>query len=103
MGRDPDFDELVKARWYEYLAEGYLKHTGNKMAATSSKSVMEETCVNTPVQLYLAYRRLARARLELKIYTKMLRRELAPALETRTLLHRFVHIIVITYTIFCRV
>lgn len=81
-GRDPDFDSLVLARWYEYLAEGYLKVTESKMAASGSKD--NETRVNEPVQLYLAYRRLARAKLEIRIYTRLLKSELGPSLQKRT-------------------
>lgn len=80
-GRDPDFDELILARWYEYLAEGYLKTTESKMAGSSS----DETRVNEPVQLYLAHRRVARAKLELRIYTRLLRNELGPLLQKRML------------------
>lgn len=84
-GRDPDFDELILARWYEYLAEGYLKTTESKMAGSSSNAT--ETRVNEPVQLYLAHRRVARAKLELRIYTRLLRRELGPLLRERKLLN----------------
>lgn len=87
-GRDPDFDALVQARWYEYLAEGYLKITESKMAASGSKN---ETRVNEPVQLYLAHRRLARAQLEITIYSRLLQKELGPSLQKRTLLN-FVYI-----------
>lgn len=80
-GRDPDFDALVQARWYEYLAEGYLKTMEIKMAASGSKA--NETRINEPVQLYLADRRLARAKLEIKIYTRLLKRELGPLLRER--------------------
>lgn len=80
-GRDPDFDELIQARWYEYLAEGYLKTTESKMAGSSS----DETRVNEPVQLYLAHRRVARAKLELRIYNRLLQRELGPSLRERML------------------
>lgn len=83
-GRDPDFDALVQARWYEYLAEGYLKSTGSKMSAMSAKA--EETRINTPVQLYLAYRRLERAQLETKIYDRLLKKELNPLLRQCMLL-----------------
>lgn len=71
-GRDPDFDALVEARWCEYLAEGYLRSTGSKLTAIGFGA--DETRVNTPVQLYLAHSRLARAQLEIKIYTKLLER-----------------------------
>lgn len=87
LGRDPDFDALVQARWYEYLAEGYLKATGSKAAASRSATVSETVLVNTPVQLYLAYRRLARAELETHIYTKLLKKELGPSLRERMLLY----------------
>lgn len=88
-GRDPDFDALVQARWHEYLAEGYLKTTGSKMSASGVK--LDETRVNTPVQLYLAYRRLARAQLETKIYDRLLQNELDPLLRQRMLSHLSVH------------
>lgn len=92
-GRDPDFDDLVQARWYEYLAEGYLKTTGSTaITARSTGSMTNDTRVNTPVQLYLAYRRLARAQLELKIYSRLLKRELGPGLRKRTLSGRSVHL-----------
>lgn len=91
LGRDPDFDALVQARWYEYLAEGYLKATGSKAAASSSTAVGGTVCVNTPVQLYLAYRRLARAELETHIYSKLLTKELGPALRRRMLSHLFAY------------
>lgn len=53
------------------------------MAAGSSKA--KETRINEPVQLYLAHRRLARAQLEIQIYTRLLQKELGPSLEKRTL------------------
>lgn len=83
-GRDPDFDKLVEARWYEYLAEGYLRSTGSKLTAAGG-SLPNVTHINTPVQLYLARRRLARAQLEIKIYTDLLRRGASAALEERML------------------
>lgn len=54
----------------------------SKMAASGSKD--NETRVNEPVQLYLAYRRLARAKLEIRIYTRLLKSELGPSLQKRT-------------------
>lgn len=83
-GRDPDFDKLVEARWYEYLAEGYLRSTGSKLTAVGGSS-SNVNRINTPVQLYLARRRLARAHLEIKIYTALLQRGASAALEERTL------------------
>lgn len=83
-GRDPEFDALLQARWYEYLAEGYLKVTESRMAASGSKN---ETRVNEPVQLYLAHRRLARAHLEIDIYTRLLQKGLGPSLKKRTSLN----------------
>lgn len=59
------------------------------MAAGSSKA--KETRINEPVQLYLAHRRLARAQLEIQIYTRLLQKELGPSLEKRTLFSLVLH------------
>lgn len=74
--RDPDYDRLVEARWYEHVAEHYLVNSGIDLSLARS-----EPLVNTPVQLYLAYNRLCRAQLEVSIYSKVLEQEIGQSLQ----------------------
>lgn len=67
--RDIDFYALITARWSEYRAERYLQSSGHTV---SSNLPAPETRVNTPVQLFLAYSRIARARLEIRVYSELL-------------------------------
>lgn len=67
---DDAFYSLIAARWSEYRAERYLQSSGHNV---SSKLQTPETRVNTPVQLFLAYSRVSRARLEIEVYGKLLR------------------------------
>lgn len=66
---DGDFYALVAARWSEYRAERYLQSSGHTV---SSNLPTPETRVNTPVQLFLAYSRIARARVEIRVYSELL-------------------------------
>lgn len=66
-GKDPDYNALLEARWLECVAENYLKITGIGLKRAGS-----EIRMNTPAQLYLAHCRLARARVEISIYSKLL-------------------------------
>lgn len=72
---DLDYNALVEARWYEHLAEHYLKNSGFNLNRAGS-----ELLVNTPVQLYLAHSRLARAQLEIGIYSKLLEQDIGQSL-----------------------
>lgn len=74
-GVDPDYEALVEARWYEHLAEHYLKNSGSNLDRAGSALL-----VNTPVQLYLAHSRLARAQLEIGIYSKLLEQDVGRSL-----------------------
>lgn len=67
---DPEFLDLVAARWSEYRAERYLQDSADDLASTFKK---DEIRANTPAQLFLVYNRVTRARLELKVYSKILR------------------------------
>lgn len=65
----------------------------------SSKLQTPETRVNTPVQLFLVYSRIARARLELEVYSELLKAA-RPSLVKGT--HHFSHFvfrILIMYTV----
>lgn len=65
---DADFLALIAARWSEYRAERYLQKSGD---VTSNSD--DETLANTPVQLFLAHKRVTRARLEIQVYSKLLK------------------------------
>lgn len=56
--------------------------------------------VNTPVQLYLAHRRLARAQLEINVYSKLLGEDIGKALRegaTKSLASYFVRLIALRF------
>jgi hypothetical protein len=74
-GVDTDYDALVEARWYEHLAEHYLKNSESDLNRAGSGLM-----VNTPVQLFLAHSRLARAQLEIRIYSGLLEQEIGKSL-----------------------
>lgn len=74
-GLDADYDALVEARWHEHLAEHHLMDSGDDLHRHGSKNL-----VNTPIQLYLAHSRLARAQLEIGIYSKLLEQEIGQSL-----------------------
>lgn len=67
---DPEFLDLIAARWSEYRAERYLQDSADSVASTFKK---DEIRANTPAQLFLVYNRVTRARLELKVYSKLLK------------------------------
>lgn len=60
-------DFLWSARWGEYVVETHLKQLGPLGDEKMKLS-------NTPIQLYLLYCRLIRARLEIDIYSDILSR-----------------------------
>lgn len=79
-GLDADYKALVEARWQEHLAEHYLRNSGVDLRRAGSR-----TLFNTPVQLYLAHSRLARAQLEISIYSKLLEQEIGQSLRNGAL------------------
>lgn len=58
-------DSLWKARWGEYVVESQLKYLG-------PQGDKNTRLIDTPLQLYLLYNRLVRARLEIDIYSEIL-------------------------------
>lgn len=60
-------ESLWKARWGEHVVESHLKNLGPLGNAG-------DRLADTPLQLYLLYSRLVRARLEIDIYSEVLGR-----------------------------
>lgn len=60
-------ESLWRARWGEYVVERHLKYLGPKGDRNTK-------VFDTPLQLYLFYNRLVRARLEVDIYSEILSR-----------------------------
>lgn len=60
-------ESLWKARWSEHVVESHVKHLGSSGDTAARVS-------NTPLQLYLLYNRLIRARMEVDIYSDVLSR-----------------------------
>lgn len=61
-------ESLWNARWDEHVAESHIRQLGQMLGDVS------EELADTPLQLFLLYNRLVRARLEIDIYSEILYR-----------------------------
>lgn len=75
-GVERKFNAVLAARWSEYRAERYLQSLGSSLP---TKTPPSDARVNTPIQLFLAHNRITRARLEIQLYTELLK-DARPAL-----------------------